>query len=122
LSVSAPAHADGSVAASFTVTNAGERAGADIVPVFVHQATSTVVVPPHRLVGFARVDVEPGESRSVSVRFPTSRLSVTPGDIDSTAAPEVEPGVYTLEVPTQPEPNNLFPSSSPPLQADFTLT
>ncbi len=79
-----------------------------------------VLVPPHRLVGFARVNLEPSESRTVNLEFPLSRLAITPGDIDSTAPPKVEGGLYTVEVPTQPEPNDLVPSSSPPMQADFT--
>jgi hypothetical protein len=41
--------------------------------------------------------------------------------LDSSAAPEVERGVYTLEVPTGPEPDQLFPFASPPLEADFTV-
>jgi beta-glucosidase len=109
------------VTVSFTVTNTGSRAGADVIPVFVHQTTSKVVVPRHRLVGFARVELEASEARGVNVSFPVSRLAVTPGDIDGSAAPAVESGVYTVEVPTQPEPNDLFPSGSPPLQADFRV-
>jgi len=87
----------------------------------VHQKTSQVVLPPHRLVGLARVELEPGESRILNVEFPMSKLAMTPGDIDSSAPPDVERGVYTVEVPTQPEPNDLFPRSSPPLQADFSV-
>jgi beta-glucosidase len=119
--VSGPSSADRPVSVTFTVTNTGARAGADVVPVFVHQATSQIVVPPHRLVGFARVELAPGESRTVDVDFPLSRLAVTRGDIDASAPPEVERGAYTVEVPTQPAPNDLFPSSSPPLQANFTV-
>jgi beta-glucosidase len=87
----------------------------------VHQATSPILVPPHRLVGFARVRLEPSESQTVSVEFPLARLAITPGDIDSAAPPALERGVYTVEVPTRPDPNDLFPTSSPPLQADFTV-
>jgi beta-glucosidase len=92
-----------------------------VVPVFVHQAASQIVVPPHRLVAFARVELEPGESRTVNVAFRLSRLATTPGDIDASAPPEVERGVYTVEVPTNPEPNDLFPNSNPPLRADFRV-
>ncbi len=120
LAVSSPTGSDGTVTATFSVTNTGGRDGTDVVPVFVHQQTSQVVVPPHRLVGFARVELEPGEARTVNVDFPLSKLAVTPGDIDSSAAPEIQSGVYTVEVPTQPQPNDLFPESSPPLQTNFT--
>jgi len=122
LSVSAPTTADGSASATFTVTNTGRQAGVDVVPIFVHQETSQVVVPPHRLVGFARVELQPGESRTVNIEFPLSRLATTPGDIDAAAPPRVEPGTYTVEVPTRPEPNDLFPRASPPLKADLRVS
>jgi hypothetical protein len=80
-----------------------------------------VVVPAHRLVGFTRVSLEPGESQQVQVTFPVSTLAVTPGDIDSTAAPVVEPGTYVVEIPNQVRPNNLFPQGGP-LTATFTLS
>ena len=114
--------ANGTVTANVVVTNTGSRPGEDVVPVFVRQPTAEVVVPPHRLVAFARVSLPAGESQTLTLQFPTSRLAVTPGDIDSTAMPVVENGAYTLEIPTQPDPGNLFPKASPPLQADFTLS
>jgi beta-glucosidase len=104
------------------VTNTGGVAGTQVVPVFVHQPTSAVLVPPHRLVGFTRVTLEPTESRTISLEFALARVAVTPGDIDSAAPPAVARGVYTVEVPTRAEPNDLFPSSSPPLRADFKVS
>src|SRR5262249_40740257 len=119
LSVSSPSN--GALTATFTVTNTGTRSGIHIVPVFVHQPVSDVVVPAHRLVGFTRVSVDPGESQQVKVTFPVSPRAVTPGDIDSTAAPVVEPGTYVVEIPNQVRPNNLFPQGGP-LTATFTLS
>jgi beta-glucosidase len=121
LRVSGPKDTNAAVTATFSVTNTGGRSGAYVVPVFVHQQISQVLVAPHRLVGFTRVDLEAGESLTAEVEFPVSRLAVTPGDIDSSVPPEVLSGIYTVEVPTQPQPDELFPASSPPLQADFTL-
>ncbi|MBX6342283.1 MAG: glycoside hydrolase family 3 C-terminal domain-containing protein, partial [Thermomicrobiaceae bacterium] len=87
------------VTATFTVTNTGSRAGTDVVPVYVHQPVSDrVVVPPQRLVGFARVDLAPGESKTVRVSFPVSLLAVTPGDIESAAPPAVQPGTYQVVI------------------------
>jgi beta-glucosidase len=86
----------GTVNVTFTVTNTGTRDGTDIVPVYVQQPVSPVVVPPQRLVGFARVSLRAGESKTVQVPFRTSTLAVTPGDIDSTARPAVEPGAYEV--------------------------
>jgi beta-glucosidase len=121
LSISGPGGPNRTMTASFSVTNTGGRAGTDSVPVFVHRAVSQVVVPPHRLVGFARVPLEAGQSQTVKIEFPLSTLAVTPGDIEATAKPEVERGTYTLEVPTQVQPNNLFPGQSPPLHIDFSV-
>ena len=78
---------NGTVTATFTVTNTGTRAGTDVVPVYVHQPVSAVVVPPQRLVGFARTTLQAGQSKVVRVSFPVSELAVTPGDIDGTARP-----------------------------------
>ena len=48
-------------------------------------------------------------------------LAVTPGDMDSTAAPRVQPGPYTLEIPNQVRPSTLFPPNSA-LTAVFSVT
>jgi beta-glucosidase len=98
LSVNGTVSRTGTVTATFTVANTGSRAGTAIVPVYVHQPVSDVVVPPQRLVGFARVALDPGQSKSVQVPFPVSRLAVTPADIDGTGRPAVEPGGYQVQV------------------------
>ena len=67
------------------MTNTGSRAGTDIVPVYVHQPVSAVLVPDQRLVGFTRVTLDAGQSKTVQVSFPVSELAVTPGDIEPTA-------------------------------------
>src|SRR6266511_2522352 len=98
LSVTSSVSRHDSVTASFTVANTGSRAGADVVPVYVHQPVSDVIVPPRRLVGFARLDLGAGASQTVHVMFPVSELAVTPADIDGTGRPEVEPGAYQVQV------------------------
>ena len=98
LSVASSVSRHGTATATFTVANTGSRAGADVVPVYVHQPLSDVVVPVQRLVGFARVNLDAGESRVVHVSFPVSELAVTPDDIDGTGRPRVEPGPYQVQV------------------------
>jgi beta-glucosidase len=98
LSVTSNVSRRGTVTATFTVVNTGTRAGTDVVPVYVRQPVSAIVVPPRRLVGFARVDLDAGESRVVHVSFPVSELAVTPGDIDGAGRPRVEPGSYQVQV------------------------
>src|SRR5690348_7039086 len=110
--LSAPASVSrtGTETATFTVSNTGSVAGTDVVPVYVHQPVSVVVVPPQRLVGFARVALTPGQTKTVHVTFPASALAVTPGDIEGAAPPQVELGAYQVQIGT--------PAS---LTADFTV-
>jgi beta-glucosidase len=91
------------------VANTGSRQGTNIVPVYVHQPVSgdSIVVPPKRLVGFARVDLDAGQSKSVEVSFPVTELAVTAGDIDGAGRREVQPGAYQVQVED--------------LSADFTI-
>jgi beta-glucosidase len=99
---------NGSVTATFTVTNTGSRAGATVVPVYVHQPVSTVLAPRQRLAGFARVELAAGQSRSVHVSFPVSELALTVGDIDGSGQRRVETGQYQAQVGS--------------MSADFTVT
>jgi beta-glucosidase len=89
---------NGTVNATFTVTNTGSRSGTDIVPVYVAQPVSGVVVPPQRLVGFTRVTLDAGQSKTVTVSFPVSKLAETPGDINASGPPTVEPGSYVVQL------------------------
>jgi beta-glucosidase len=98
---------NGTVKVNVTVTNTGTKAGTQVVPVYVHQPVSDVVVPAQRLAAFTRVTLDPGQSKVVSLSFPVSVLAVTPGDLDSTARPQVETGGYQLQVDA--------------LTADFTI-
>jgi beta-glucosidase len=55
---------DDTVAASFTVTNTGDRAGADVPQLYLTDAPGEHRM---RLLGFERVELEPGETRIVTV-------------------------------------------------------
>jgi beta-glucosidase len=96
LSVTPSVSTSGTAAATFTVTNTGSRSGTDIVPVYVSQPVSSVVVPPQRLVGFTRVTLDPGQSKTVTVQFPVSTLAESQGDINASGPPTVEPGSYVV--------------------------
>jgi beta-glucosidase len=98
LSVTSSVSRRGTATATFTVANTGSRAGTEVVPVYVRRPVSDVVVPPRRLVGFTRVELDAGESRVVQVRFPVSVLAVTQGDIDGDGSPRVDPGSYQVQV------------------------
>jgi beta-glucosidase len=110
LSVTGSISRRGTATATFTVANTGSRAGTQVVPVYVHQPVSrgSIVVPPKRLVGFTRVELEAGQSKVVQVPFPAAQLAVTAGDIDGAGRREVQPGAYQVQVED--------------LSADFTIT
>ena len=98
LSVTPNVSSHGTATATFTVSNTGSRSGTDIVPVYVAQPVSSVVVPPQRLVGFTRVTLDAGQSKTVQVDFPVSTLAETPGDIEASGPPKVEPGAYVVQL------------------------
>jgi beta-glucosidase len=98
LSVTPNVSRHGTATATFTVSNTGSRSGTDIVPVYVAQPVSGVVVPPQRLVGFTRVTLDPGQSKTVHVDFPVSTLAETQGDIDASGPPKVERGDYVVQL------------------------
>jgi beta-glucosidase len=96
----------GHLSAAVTVTNTGARAGTDVVQVYAEQPTThdVVLVPTRRLVGFARVTLDPGQSTTVHVPIALSALATTPGDIASAEPARVEPGEYQLDVGTMQTP------------------
>jgi beta-glucosidase len=57
-----------------------------------------VVVPPQRSVGFTRVALDAGQSKTVHVAFPASTLAETQGDIDASGPPQVESGNYIVQL------------------------
>lgn len=81
---------------SVQVANTGGKDGDMVVPVYAQQPVSRVLVPPNRLVAYTRVALKAGQSTTVTMPLPTSRLALTPGDITGTARPTVEPGTYKI--------------------------
>jgi beta-glucosidase len=72
----APETTDGSkpIRVSFTLTNTGSRAGAETAQIYLRLPTSTGE-PPKRLVDWAKVELEPGETREVSVTLDPNATS-----------------------------------------------
>jgi beta-glucosidase len=83
-----------STAVSFTVTNTGKRGGTEIAQVYASLPEVTGE-PPKRLVGWARVELAPGESKKLSV--PVSRDRLTVYD-ETTDAWNLAPGKYSIRV------------------------
>jgi beta-glucosidase len=54
------------ISVAVTVTNTGSVAGSEVVQLYVADAESTLPRPPKELKGFAKVALEPGESRRIT--------------------------------------------------------
>jgi beta-glucosidase len=63
------ANGDLAVTVTASVTNTGQRAGAEVVQVYVEDVEASVARPLHELKGFVRVDLEPGETKQVSCQL-----------------------------------------------------
>jgi beta-glucosidase len=60
---------------TFTVTNTGKRAGAEVAEVYA-SLPSAAAEPPKRLVGFSKVKLNPGESKEVALDVDAKYLSI----------------------------------------------
>jgi beta-xylosidase len=85
---------DGSYDLSVTVRNTGDRAGAEVVQLYLHDPVARVTRPDVRLVGYQRLALEPGEAARVTFRFPTDLSAFT----DRTGRRVVEPGALQLRL------------------------
>lgn len=65
---------DGAVTVSVDVTNTGDRMRAEVVQVYAHDRSGAVLRPRRELVGFARVEVPPGETRTIAVTVEAEAL------------------------------------------------
>ena len=78
------------------VTNTGDRAGTDVVQLYVRDDVATVARPDRQLVGFARVALEPGETATVDFEVHPSKLAF----FDESMTCVCEPGSFTFSVGT----------------------
>ena len=66
---------DGSMTVSVDVTNNGSRAGDEVVQLYVKHLHSAVSRPREEQEGFERVAIDPGQTKTVSIQLPASRLA-----------------------------------------------
>lgn len=97
---------EGAFAASVTVTNTSEVAGTDVVQLYARDIVASVTRPVSQLLGYARVDLAPGQSRRVSFDVPSGRLAfsdrrmvrvVEPGDVEVWIGSHSEAGAAAVD-------------------------
>jgi beta-glucosidase len=90
------------ITASFTVVNTGDRRGADVPQLYLTScpaSDSTWAAGTQRLLGFERVELEPGESRRVTMLTDPRLLARYDGSHDGGAGSwRIEPGGYAVAV------------------------
>jgi beta-glucosidase len=86
---------DGKVQVTFDLTNTGSRNGAEVAQVYVADTHSNVPRPPKELKGFAKVELQPGETKHVTVEL--NRRSLSYYDVDEKAW-RAEPGMFDVLV------------------------
>ncbi|MCL8016721.1 glycoside hydrolase family 3 N-terminal domain-containing protein [Streptomyces sp. AS02] len=85
---------DGSYDVSVTVRNTGDRDGAEVVQLYLHDPVASVTRPDVRLIGYQRVEMAAGEASRVTFRFSADLSSFT----DRAGRRIVEPGVLELRL------------------------
>ncbi|MEU7800078.1 glycoside hydrolase family 3 N-terminal domain-containing protein [Micromonospora arborensis] len=83
---------DGEVRVRITVANTGDRAGAEVVQLYLHDPVAQTTRPVVRLVGYTRLPLEPGEAAHVTFGVPADLASFS----GLTGRRVVEPGAVEL--------------------------
>jgi beta-glucosidase len=83
------------VSVALSISNVGERAGAEVVQVYVGQVSCSVERPLRELKGFAKVHLEASESRRISLHLPERAFAYWSVQ---TGVWRVEPGEFVIEV------------------------
>jgi beta-glucosidase len=82
------------VSVSVTVTNTGRRAGKEAVLVYVSDLVASISPPNRRLRRFAKVNLEPNQSRTLTFKIRRDDLSFIGAD----NKPTVEPGEFEVKI------------------------
>jgi beta-glucosidase len=80
------------VVATVSVSNAGDRAGDEVVQLYLYKMDASVRVPIQQLCGFQRVPLRPGERREVRFEITPDQLSI----VNNAGERVQEPGKFLI--------------------------
>ena len=83
------------IQATFTLTNTGDREGAEVAQLYVSDPVCSVMRPVKELKGFKKVFLKPGESRRITLDIPVSSLAFYS---EAQSQLVVEPGEFILQL------------------------
>ena len=86
----------GNITASVTVTNTGSRAGAEVVQLYIRDMVGSIARPVQELKGFERINLKPGESRTVTFNINAELLKFYNKDLEHVC----EPGDFEVMIGT----------------------
>ncbi len=84
----------GTVRVSADIKNTGSRAGAEVVQLYLHDVIGTVVTPVKELRGFEKIQLEPGQTKTVSFAVTPEHMAL----LDRHLEWVVEPGTFEVQV------------------------
>ena len=97
-------HAEQALELEVELVNEGQRAGTEVVQLYVSDLVTSVTWVNQALVGFERVMLEAGEKRSLHLFVPYERLSL----VNAYEKRVVEPGEFELRVGGSSQPSQLL--------------
>lgn len=83
------------IQATFTLTNTGDREGAEVAQLYVSDPVCSVMRPVKELKGFKKVFLKPGESQRITLDIPVSSLAFYS---EAQSQFVVEPGKFILQL------------------------
>lgn len=89
--------AEGGYTVRLRLENIGKREGSEVVQVYVHKKNSAILRPEKELKAFQRVDLQPGEGKTVELFLPTEAFTYY--DVQAKSR-KIEAGDYEIRVGT----------------------
>ena len=86
------------------ITNSGRRKGAEIAQLYLRDDYSSATRPVKELCGFSRVELEPGETRTVEFTVAPEAMQL----LDKKYNPVIEPGTFTVMAGASSDDNALL--------------
>ncbi|MCC7450552.1 MAG: glycoside hydrolase family 3 C-terminal domain-containing protein [Anaerolineae bacterium] len=98
--------------------NVSNRAGEDVVQVYLSDLEASVPVPIHKLVAFRRVSMSPNETRRLEFIIPAEHMML----VDESGNRQLEPGIFRLTVGScLPGSRGVALGVPEPVTAEFTV-
>jgi len=108
----------GSLQASVSVTNSGEREAEEVVQLYVNDVKTSVKAPKYQLFGIKRVKLEPGASKTINFEVTPQMMEL----VNEKGERVLEKGSFKVYLGgSTPNPRNVDLGMAPVREASFTM-